>query len=810
MFRHRGLHVLLGLILGVMAYGQTSSNSRKDIVVWGDSLGPDSKGLEASIREFERRNPDLRVRLLSMGAGRMNPQKLMTAIVGGVPPDVIRQDRFTISDWASRGAFRSLDDLIAADEGKPGFHPSPEAYYPATWEEAKYDGKVYAVPVGADDRVLYYNKGLFRENADKLRAAGLDPDRAPRTWTELLAYGKVLTIKNPDGTIKRAGFLPNYGNTWLYLYAFQMNASFISADGRTCTLASPEAEAALKFMIAGYDQIGGYEEAMKFQATLMGGENDPFITGKVAMKIDGDWIIKDLARYGPRLDFGNAPAPIPDDRLSKTGRFANEKDSFITWIGGFSYAIPAGARNVDGAWRYIKWISSPEGYSVEFRAQRDWERRRGRPYVARINANKEINRLNLTEFAPKDPRLFNALKMHVDMMPFARIRPATPVGQRLWDEHVRAMEQACLKKLPPMDSLKVSQDVVQAELDAVYSGEKYKVIDLKWAWALGLGLLATAFGFFFAGFRRQKLGTIGKQEAKTAYAFLSPWILGFLLFTIGPMIASFFFSFTQYNVLSPARWVGMENYSQLWADEQGLIKKALMNTLYLGGIGVPLGLVTGLAIAMLLNVSTRGMRAYRTAFYLPSILPAVASVVLWMFILNTDPSKGLLNSIWVNTIQAWFGFSPPGWFSVEAWAKPSLILMGIWGAGGGMILWLAGLKAIPPTLYEAASIDGATPVQQFKSITLPQLSPIIFFNSVMGLIGTLQQFDSQYIITKGENSGPADSLLVPVYYLFQNGFTYFKMGYASALAWLLFAVILMLTSVQFWLSRKWVHYEVER
>jgi multiple sugar transport system permease protein len=235
-----------------------------------------------------------------------------------------------------------------------------------------------------------------------------------------------------------------------------------------------------------------------------------------------------------------------------------------------------------------------------------------------------------------------------------------------------------------------------------------------------------------------------------------------------------------------------------------------MNVLYLGGIGVPLGLVSGLAVALLLNAGVRGLRFYRTIFYMPAIVPGIASTVLWMWLLNADPSRGIINRIWQVTFSDWFGTVPPGWLTVEAWAKPSLILMGLWGAGSGMILWLAGLKGVPTQLYESASLDGATPTQQFWTITLPQLSPIVFFNTVMGFIGSLQAFDSVYVITGGMSGGPNDSLLMPVYHLFINGFKYFKMGYASALAWVIFLIIVLITAFQFALAPRWVYYEVDK
>jgi multiple sugar transport system permease protein len=206
------------------------------------------------------------------------------------------------------------------------------------------------------------------------------------------------------------------------------------------------------------------------------------------------------------------------------------------------------------------------------------------------------------------------------------------------------------------------------------------------------------------------------------------------------------------------------------------------------------------------------MRYYRTFFYMPSILPTIASAVLWTWVLTPDPNKGLINSYWVHFITPTLGISPPGWLQSADWAKNALVVQGVWGAGGGMILWLAGLKGVPTSLYEASGIDGATPRQQFWSITFPQLSPIIFFNLVMGFIGAMQEFDRAYAMKPSGNGpiGPDDSLLTPVYLLFQNGFSFFRMGYASALAWMIFGIIILLTYSQFKLAPRWVHYEADK
>lgn len=802
----------LGLLgcLGTLAHSEPAK--KKDLVIWGVALGPDSKGLEAMIAQFREKHPEYNVRTLSMGAGRMDPQKLMTSIVGEVAPDVIYQDRFTIGDWASRGAFRPLDDFLARDIGKDKYCPEPKQYYPATWEEAIYQGKLYGIPTVADDRILYWNRGLFKKKSAELTAAGLDPNRPPRIWSEMLKYSKVLTEFDSNGTLKRAGFLPNFGNPWLYIYAFQNNGYFMSPDGKKCTLDTPPTEEALKFMVDGYKIVGGYEKAKGFENGFLGRDQDAFITGKVAMKIDGDWILADLARYGPNLDMDTAPAPVPDDRYNKTGRFANEKDQFVTWIGGFSWAIPAGARNPEGGWDFIKYATSVEGRLVDAKTQADWEKRRGRIFIPRLSASIETNKRYYEEFRPADKKFADAFKTHIDMMEHSRIRPVTFVGQRLWNEHTRAIENACIGRMSPKDALIEGQNTVQGELDAVFNQEQYPLVNPNTPSMLFGGAVALILSFLFMNYRKQKMGRIGRTEAKAGYMMILPWFIGFLGLTLGPMISSFYYSFTQYSVLQPGRWIGTKNYTDMFTTDKVYVMKAASNAAYLAGIGTPLGLMTGLAIAMLLNSAVGGIRVYRTIFYMPAIVPVIASAILWSWLLNGDPNRGLINGYWLQTITHWTGLQPPPWLQSESWAKPGLIIMGVWGAGGGMILWLAGLKGISSSLYEAASLDGASPWKQFFSITLPQLSPIVFFNMVMGIIGAVQEFDRIYVM-KPSSDGPVgvgDSMLTPVYHLFQNSFAYFKMGYASALAWALFLVVFLLTMIQMYMRKFWVYNEVDK
>lgn len=792
---------------------QTSTTPQTELVVWGLQYGEESEGLRARVETFERRN-NIKVSVLSMGAGQMNPQKLMTAIVGRVPPDVIHQDRFTIGDWASRDAFEPLDDLLAADADSPDAIKR-ENFYEACWAEAVYEGKVYAIPSSTDDRALYYNRTLFRE-------AGLDPDRPPRTWDELLDDSKRLTALNPDGSFRRIGFIPNYGNSWLYLYSWQNGGEFMTPDGRRCTLDNPYSVGALEFMVSVYDALGGVTKVDAFASGFQAQELDPFLTGKVAMKIDGNWVLQGIGRYRPDLDFGVAPAPVPKERLEQTlgrakGRFTGQPP-YITWSGGFSYAIPRGAAHRREAWEFIKWMCSPEAGLIEAEAQKRYNLSKGRPFIPGMSANIRVNEAVFAQYAPRVPKFRDSLKLFMDMMPASRFRPVTFVGQRLWDEHVRAFDQATHHRetrKSPKQALAEGAAVVQKELDKVYGREAFPLLNprvpIGIAVVCGAALLGAAV-WRVRGIRA--LGRVSRQEAWAGYLFAAPWLVGFVALTAGPIITSVFLSFCDYDVLHPPRFVGMHNYAELFSSDSYYLRTSLYNVAYLAVIGIPLGIATGLAIAMLLNAKVGGMSVYRTCFYLPSIVPVVASAVLWAWVLNGDPNRGLLNAAWKATLSVWFGWDPPGWFGAAEWAKPGLIIQGLWGAGGGMILWLAGLQGIPQHLYEAAELDGAGVWSKFRNVTIPMLSPYVFFNLIMGTIGALQEFDRVYVLSgqgAGASSvGPVDSLLVPVMYLFNSAFKYFKMGYASALAWVLFIIILLLTLVQLKIAPRWVHYEAEK
>jgi multiple sugar transport system permease protein len=290
-----------------------------------------------------------------------------------------------------------------------------------------------------------------------------------------------------------------------------------------------------------------------------------------------------------------------------------------------------------------------------------------------------------------------------------------------------------------------------------------------------------------------------RRRLATGLAFISPWILGFLIFTLYPVGASLVYSFCDYDVLSRPLWVGLLNYHDMVSDQ--VFWQSLGNTLLFSLISLPLGLSVALALALLLNNPVRGRGFFRAVYYLPSLVPAVAGAVVWLWILNGG--HGLLDL----ALQRLGVANPPQWLSDPHWTKPALALMAIWGCGNTVVIYLAALQGVPRTLLEAAMIDGASPWRRLWHVTLPAISPVIYFNLIIGVIGALQTFATAFVMFT--NGGPDRSALFYAVYLYQNAFEVRQMGYACAMAWVLFLLTLGLTWLASRSTRGFVHYQGE-
>ena len=297
--------------------------------------------------------------------------------------------------------------------------------------------------------------------------------------------------------------------------------------------------------------------------------------------------------------------------------------------------------------------------------------------------------------------------------------------------------------------------------------------------------------------RKKRSSGLARTEARDGWLFVTPFLLGVTFLWVGPMLYSLYLVAHRWTMLESPRFVGFGNITDLLSDK--LVGTSLGNTAYYTFLSVPLGAALALMLAVALNQKLRGEAVFRTIFYLPSITPAVASAVVWRQLFNFEYGP-------VNNILQAVGLPPVHWLFDPRAAKPAFIVMSLWGIGGAMVTFLAGLQSVPQELVEAASMDGANSWQRFRVVTIPMISPVIFFNLVMGVIGSLQVFASSYILTDG---GPQNATLFMVLYIFRNGFEWHKMGYATTLAWVLFWIIMLFTFIQFRAGRRWVYYETE-
>jgi multiple sugar transport system permease protein len=287
------------------------------------------------------------------------------------------------------------------------------------------------------------------------------------------------------------------------------------------------------------------------------------------------------------------------------------------------------------------------------------------------------------------------------------------------------------------------------------------------------------------------------RDALLGYLFLLPWLVGLIVFFLGPIIMSFALSFTKYDVISPPQFIGLENYQTAFFDDE-LFWPSIWRTFEYSAVIVPVGIACSLGLALLLNQGVRGTSFFRTAFFASTLTPAVALALLWTWILNPDIGP-------VNLALSWVGIEGPGWLTSTHWALPSIVIINLWGSVGGntMLIFLAGLQGVPQELQEAASLDGAGAWARFRHVTLPMISPTMFFALVLGVIGALKVFTTAFVATAG---GPAYATWFFALHIYQQAFSFFKMGYASALAWLFVVVLLAFTYLQITLSRRWVYY----
>jgi len=754
-----------------------------ELHVWGLSMSAPRVGWYALVDAFERKYPHIKVVIGPADRGS-DMQKLLCGIVGDSPPDVFKREAMLLGDISARDIIRPLDSFVEADRAIPnGVHK--ENYPEGLWESCRgQDGHIYGIPEGINALLLAYNK-------DNFRRAGLDPENPPQTWEAWLDAARKMTRYDDRGRVLELGCMihTEYSIDDLVFYMQQLGAKVISDDGRTCLLDQPEALEALKFVSAMYEATGGRKAFDTFAQYLEGTGRCPLGDGGIAMLVGDDWTIDSVITRAPDMDLGIIPVPHPAGRppISTSAKHG-------------VYHIPINARHPEEAWLFIRFATSPEGMLEYYRAivAADPTATTATKYPG-LWADKRTMNAIAEKYGPKEPMYAAAYDEARNILQYTVPTINSPVSAVLRDECRRAVNRVLYGEMGPEEAILDADRRVQEQLDLFFKQDTYPLLNWTAVWsALAVVIIGAVAYFWWRSREEHAYTSLQRHENRMGLLFISPWIVGFVVFIAGPMVFSLAISFCDYDVIHAARFVGPQNYSFL-LQKDPLFWKSLYNTAFMV-LAIPVTMTVALLIALLLNASVKGMSVYRTIFYLPAITPAVATAVLWYALLNPE---GLINTALEATLGRWFGFHAPAWLGDAHWSKPAIVLMQLWTAGGNMILWLAGLQSIPKQYYEAASIDGAGKIRQFFSVTLPMLTPYIFFTFVTGIIGVFQIFAQALVLTRG---GPADSTLFYVYYLFNNAFRYFKMGYASAQAWILFIIVMILTLIQWRMAKRWVHY----
>jgi ABC-type sugar transport system permease subunit/ABC-type glycerol-3-phosphate transport system substrate-binding protein len=795
---HRYIKRALLVPLLLLAASAFADKVQLRFTVWdGDESLKVIKGVLA---QFQAENPNIEVKLESIADYNGYHQKMLTQYAAGVAPDVCMMDPGHFQALAKRGALLPLNPFF---KQTPGFDINK--YYKKIVDAHSSGGVCYVLPRDiAPMGLVYYNKRAFNEAGLKYPDGTWTWDFKPRP--ELREHDFVWVCqqltKRENGHVVRWAYASGWPEELAQTFAYSLH-KFPANDFEhptKVTILDPEYVKAYQYASDFMNTLHYMPNSTETSGVLQQTTQQLFAGEKIAMFQNGIWEVPNMRKMlkpGSKEFF--------DWDITLFPAYADGRRGYPT--GGSGYGIFSSTPHPQEAWKLASYMAGPVGMIAMAKAGiaqpaiRDLALKPG-IWVPGPDTPKEqlypYHRI-YTDTAVKDVYF----SPNADYWPSVSDRIGSSLDL-LWSGQIDAKT-----------ALTQGQSRAQERLDTMIKSEDLKPFNWTAGALVGLAIFGAIVAWVYWPERKVKYTYREKLESRTAYRFAAPFIIGMLVFTLGPMIVSLLMSFADWDAIQPARWRGLGNYYEAGFVEQTFWKTMLVTTLYTI-VSVPLGLIASLMLALLLNQRVRGVPIFRAFYYIPSLASLVAASLIWRKIFN--PEDGLLNAIiygpagHMSSLGHWLSqvAGTPDkrldWMGNEKFALPGLIIMSVWGAGGAMIILLAGLQGIPQHYYEAATLDGAGIWQRFKKVTLPLLTPALFFSMITGFIGSFQVFTQAYVITNG---GPNDTTRFYVFSLFSAAFQQLRMGYAAALAWILFAIILLITLIQLKGGSRWVYYEAD-
>ena len=752
---------------------------RLTILHWGDKT--EDEIVEKLIAEFEKQNPDIRVVRTNTGSPAQLATKLQTMLASGDPPNLFYLPFEKVAAIASNDVLEDIEPYIERDRAAHVADcPDLTDFFPATLDAFRYDpqtrrvgsGSLVGLPKDFTCVGFYYNRTLFDQ-------AGVPyPSKHGWTWDEFIdAARKIGRLDGCHG----AEVVTWESMVRIYLYTYGLDVA--TPGFKEFRLTDPDVVAALDRLRSWFHDE---PRTLLSAKTQLETGQAPFLTGKIGLAGPfGRWQVPLYRRIPPeKFDWDFAPLP------HATGRPATNGVLTVAW------AMAKNNRHKAESWRLMKFLLG----------------RKGQEMVCATGLA-----IPVLKSVAQSPCFVDPAQKPADNEAFLSgalvAQPVEwPADPRYMDELKTGFENIYKLGQPTLPELEQVLRKWQniAAFNAQAPPAPWRSIAWGFAAVLGPVLAAGAIGWW-----RRRPGRLARQEEWAGLGMVSPWVIGFVAFCAFPIVMSLLLGFTRWNAMQTvdrANWVGFDNFRELLTFDPSF-RKAVLITAWYALLAVPSGQLAALLAAVLLSREARGIGVFRGIWYLPSVLAGVGMAIMWKWVFHQD--YGLLNALLepvcraLNHLLGLAGtaqLSPPRWFERDAehWGVPAFALVNLWVIGGTMMIYLAGLKGIPRDLYEAAAIDGATGWRRFRNVTLPMLSPVIFFNTIMAIIASFQIFTQVFVMTGG---GPGTATQFYVFYLYKKAFDLGAMGYASAMAWLLLLIVLALTLLVMRGSRRFVYYE---